>query len=140
MKRKLSKKFFFIFLNTALFWVFMDILPYAEFRLNSLGKLIAGLGFTLAIAIGDFVIYFLKLPKIWLTYLIGRTLLVAVYLWVIDNFAPAILSLGPSYLGGIDLIFMKIPKLIQLPNIFLVLAFSAPFLAICSIILEKLKK
>jgi hypothetical protein len=124
----------------AIFWLFMDMLPGANFRFNSLGRLIAALGFTFAISFGNFIIYFLKLPRLWFAYLISRLIMVLAYLWLLDTFLPAILDLGPSFLGNFDFILFKLPKLIELPNVYFTIAFSAPFLVICSIILEKLKK
>ena len=140
MNRKLRRNLLNFVLNISIFWIFFDILPFAEFRYHALGQIIAGFGFTLALVVGDMPIVFFKLPKIWISHLISRTIFVYAYLWAIDTYVPAIMKLGPSYLGGLDLVLFNIPKLISLPNIYLVLAFSAPFLVICSIIFEKLKK
>jgi hypothetical protein len=140
MNKKFIRSLGLVVINTGIFWMFMDILPGALFRLNALGKLIAALGFDLTLAFGSFLVNFLRLPRVWFVYLIIRILLVFAYLYLLITLAPTILVLGPSYIGGADLIFLKIPMLITLPYVMMTIGFSAIFLVFCSIIFDKFKK
>jgi len=136
MKKKTLK----LLLNVAIFWIYCDIMPGVNVPYGPVGKLILGIIFGVIMNLTPFLIGFFKVPKMVIFKFLGGVVFTFAYLLTCSKFATSMINFGPSYVGSTDLILIKIPKLLVLNDITMVLAFSAVFLVICSIIVEKFYK
>lgn len=137
IKLKLGKNLILVFIYFAIFWIFMDLLPGVAFKAGAVSKFLATSGFLIVYFLGPMLLSFFKLHISTLAKFLINTVLTAGYLWVCDKYLSDIIKLGPTYIGDVDLIAFKIPKLLVISDIYFVYFFCAIFLVFCCIIMER---
>lgn len=130
--RKLLKPLIYI----AVFWIVMDLIPGVVYRAGSTSKILAATGFYMVFNLGTFLLSFFKLQVNYIARFIVSSITVGGYLFVLDKYLPDLLDLNPTYVGDIDLLFTRIPRLANITDIYLIALFCAIFLVICCIIIE----
>jgi len=135
----MKKKIINFFINFAIFWMVVDSFPAFKAPYGAVSRLYAGLGFGTMMILTESVRSIFGLPKMIVIRLVIGTLLTFGGLWFVNNFATNFFSFGPSYLGGANLIFFTVPRVLVLQDVNLVLLFVALIGNICSIIVFKIK-
>lgn len=133
---KTSRKLLKPLIYVAVFWIFMDILPNTQFHAGPVSKIIASFGFYIAYHIGLFILSFFKLRSNIIARFMMSAATTTGYLLALDKFVPDILNLNATYVGNIDLVITKIPKLFELNDIYFICIFCAIILVLCCIIIE----
>ncbi len=133
----MRKKILHFFINFAIFWIFIDLLANLSFPSMQAGKFYMGLGFAFIIALIPFILGFFKLPKISALFVALGIALTFGYFYLLNTYFSNLIQFYPTVIGNSDLIFVKIPTLIQLNDINSIFLFSSVILNLCSIILNK---
>lgn len=134
------KKTHVFFDNLMLFAILASIIDGVKSPHGAIGYALVGAGFALILLSLPEILRFFKFPKnFWAKFFMGSIVTYA-YLIVIHLYAQNLLVFTEGSIGRADLLFVVTPKLVILPNGFIVILFMTLILNICSIILEKLAK
>ncbi len=133
----MRKKVLHFFINFAIFWIFIDLLSNISFPSKEAGKLYMSLGFAFVMALIPFVLGFFKLPKISALFVALGIAITFGYFYILNTYFSNLILFYPTVIGNSDLLFVKIPTLIQLNDINSIFLFSSVILNLCSIILNK---
>lgn len=133
----MRKKVLHFFINFAIFWIFVDLLSNISFPSKEAGKLYMSLGFAFVMALIPFVLGFFKFPKISALFVALGIALTFGYFYLLNTYFSNLILFYPTVIGNSDLLFVKIPTLIQLNDINSIFLFSSVILNLCSIILNK---
>lgn len=133
----MRKKVLHFFINFAIFWIFVDLLSNISFPSKEAGKLYMSLGFAFVMALIPFVLGFFKLPKISALFVALGIAITFGYFYILNTYFSNLILFYPTVIGNSDLLFVKIPTLIQLNDINSIFLFSSVILNLCSIILNK---
>ena len=136
----MQKKIYRVIVNMLIFITFASFMPGVVVGNGPAGHIIAGLGYSLIFIAIKNVLVFFKLPLTMPFRLGTGMIVVCAYLGLLATQTGSFFTMTKGYIGNIDLILFKIPKIMVIDNQTGMVITSAIILLGCSIIMEKLKK
>jgi len=136
----MQKKLYSIIINALIFIVFSYFMPGFVIAYGPIGRILLGLGYGVIYKFTPSVMRFFRIPKTLLFRSIVTTILVMLYLFLLNTQVSRFLLLGRGYIGGINFILFYSPVIFILDTQILMIFISSITLFVCSIMFEKLKK
>lgn len=135
----MKKKILNFLANIAIMYIVLDAISGFKAPYKGVSNLYAGILFALVLIIAGSIRSIVGLKKSWVAKFIFGTVLTFGAFWLVNTFSPNVFSFTESAIGGGNLIFFTIPKILVLQDTNLVILFAALIGNICSIIITKLK-
>lgn len=135
----MKKKILNLLANISIMYIVLDAISGFKAPYKGVSNLYGGILFALVVIIAGSIRSIVGLKKSWVAKFIFGTVLTFGAFWLVNNFSPNVFSFSESSIGGGNLIFFTIPKILVLQDTNLVILFAALIGNICSIIITKLK-